>query len=144
VDKPAIEEKSQWRHKRRHSRKVHVTKVWEVSDPGGKDTWGVAFDIHDPERDQMPWRDGSVLGAAQFLEDYEPDLPAVVVIQDEATALVAELIAKVEAKAAPELVALRARIENVLHYLDGVTAPNMHTMSHIRRMLTTDDGSVKH
>lgn len=53
--------------------------------------------------------------------------------------IVAELIAKVEESVAPELATLRGRIENVLRYLDGVSAPNMHTLSHIRRMLTTDD-----
>jgi hypothetical protein len=139
VDKPAIEEKSQWRHRRRATRKVRVTKVWEVSDPRGVDTWGVAFDIHDPERDQMPWRDGSALGAAQFLEEYEPDLPARVVLEDRARDLLLEMIASVEKHSVPELATLRARIENVLRYLDGVSAPNMHTLSHIRRMLTTDD-----
>lgn len=139
MDKPSIEEKSQWRHRRRATHKVRVTKVWEVSDPRGEDTWGVAFDIHDPERDQMPWRDGSALGVAQFLEDYEPDLPARVVLEDRARDLLLEMIASVEAHAAPELAVLRGRIDNVLQFLDGVSAPNQHTLSHIRRMLTIDD-----
>lgn len=139
MEQPAIEERSQWRHKRRHSRKVRITKVWPVSDPRGIDSWGVAFDISDPERDQQPWRDGSALGTAQFLEDYEPDLPARVVLEDRAAALLVELITKVEADTAPELVALRARIDRVLAYVEQVATPNVHTLSHIRRMLTTDD-----
>lgn len=129
-----IEEKSQWRHKERHERKVRVTKVYDTQF-----MQGVSFDIHDPERNQQPWRDSTTLATLQFLATYEPELPAHVVIQDQATELVAELIAKVEANVAPELVALRARQERVLAYLEHVTAPNMHMVSHIRRMLTTDN-----
>lgn len=138
MDKPAIEEKSQWRHKRRHSLKVRVTRVWETEalTPA---TWGVSFDIHDYERDMMPWRNSSSLEVTQFLQDYELDASARAVLQDGAADLVAELIAKVEENLAPELIMLRGRIDNVLQFLDGVSTPNMHTLSHIRRMLTTDD-----
>jgi hypothetical protein len=139
VDKPDIEVKSQWRHKRRHSFKVRVTRVWDATSTLNRDMWAVSYDIHDPERNLMPWRNSDSVAADLFLESYEPDLPAVVVLQDEATGLVAELIAKVEENVAPELVRLRGRIDNVLQFLDGVATPNVHTLSHIRRMLTTDD-----
>jgi hypothetical protein len=137
--KPPIEVKSQWRHKSRPSRKVRVTNVWTDETMRGPGEWGVSFDISDPERDQQPWRDSSVTSAVLFLEEYEPDASARAVLQDGAADMVAELIAKVEENVAPELATLRGRIDNVLQFLEGVTAPNMHTLSHIRRMLTIDD-----
>lgn len=139
MEKPAIEERSQWRHKHRSSRKVRVTRVWDATSTMNEEMWGVSFDIHDPARNQMPWRDSGTLDVDEFLRDYEPDLPARMVLEERARDLLLEMIASVEAHSVPELAALRKRIDNVLRYLDGVSAPDMHTLSHIRRMLTTDD-----
>lgn len=125
-----IEVKSQWRDKRRPLRKVRVTGFGNImGEPG------VAYEISDPERNQQPWRDSSATSVEYFLDTYEPDLPARVVLEDQATELLAELIGKVEAHASAELIALRERIERVQTYMDGVISPSQITLNHIRRML---------
>lgn len=56
--------------------------------------------------------------------------------EDLARHLVDSLIADVKAKVAPRAVLLEDRIEKALAYLADVTAPNQHTVDHIRRYLT--------
>lgn len=128
-----IEEKSQWRHRENELRKVRVTKVWRID---GVD--GVNFDITDPTLNQHPWRDSSTLSHEKFLERYEPD-SQVSNIQQRAEDLLAELIHTVESGTSPELIRLRRRIDNVLHYMDGVISPSQITLDHIKRMLTSDE-----
>lgn len=50
-------------------------------------------------------------------------------------ALARELIALVEIRTAPQAVILQHRIDQVMVYMDAVTAPNRHTLNHIRRYL---------
>lgn len=49
--------------------------------------------------------------------------------------LAAELITSVEGHVESEAPELRRRIDEALEYMSHVTAPNMHTLSHIRRYL---------
>lgn len=56
--------------------------------------------------------------------------------EDLARQLIDNLIADVKAKVAPRAVLLEDRIEKALAYLADVTAPNQHTVDHIRRFLT--------
>lgn len=141
-----ILETVQYRHRKNPARKVRITSVRSAYHPDHPDMRCVSFEIYDPERNEMPWRSSSALGDDQFLATYEPDIAQGVALSTEGAglhergvALLAELIADVETRTAPELVALRARIERALAYMDCVEQPNIHTLSHIRRMLTTDD-----
>lgn len=67
---------------------------------------------------------------------HEPGATEPDTLQERATALLGELILTVEQRAAPELADLRDRIDRALTYMECVAKPNVHTLSHIRRMLT--------
>lgn len=127
--------KSEWHHRRNSARKVRVTRVWEMEISQGM---AVSFDIHDPSTNEMPWRSSSVLSLDQFLESYEPDI----VRPDHkelATRIAGELIEAIEKNLDEEAVRLRKQVTLVLEYMDHVTAPNVHTLAHIRRILTGVD-----
>lgn len=50
--------------------------------------------------------------------------------------LAASLIKLVEYRLDGDSVLLRRQVERVLEYIDHVNTPNVHTLSHIRRILT--------
>jgi hypothetical protein len=47
-----------------------------------------------------------------------------------------QLIVEVQKRMNSEAVILREQIDQALAYMDGVENPNVHTLSHIRRLLT--------
>lgn len=123
---------SVWRHIRRPERKVRVDRIWDVHDPDKPAQRGVKLSINDPMYFQPPWTTGTTLFEGQFLDTYEPDEHS---FQEQATALIADLIASIEVRCVPELTELRARIAKVEEYMDLVVEPGMDTLGHIRKML---------
>jgi hypothetical protein len=53
--------------------------------------------------------------------------------------LAKDLIALVEERVAPKAALLQKRIDGALAYMEKVQSPNLHTLNHIRRHLTTDN-----
>jgi hypothetical protein len=127
--------KSEWRHRKNSARKVRVTRVWETETGQGM---AVSFEILDPSTNEMPWRSSSVLALNQFLESYEPDI-ARPDRKELANRIAGELIEAIEKNLDEEAVRLRKQVEEVLEYMDHVTAPNVHTLAHIRHILTGVD-----
>ncbi len=63
--------------------------------------------------------------------------------QPKETDLATALVTMVEERVAPEAALLRRRIERANAYMDGVVAPNMHTLSSIRRYLSGENDDLE-